>query len=188
MTDTTVSPDAPPGTGEKRGGPRRKLLIGLLLGVLFLGGLAAGAVAYFGPARLIEAFNGQAPAAREGEGEAVELSAPGTAETEGSGQSSVFLMEDHIVNLVSAEGPSTRYVRVRLAIVYDPVLTPIGTLQERKPHLRDAFLGFLSQLTERDLEGSYGLTMLREELLRRARAVTGGRGVREVLITDLVIQ
>lgn len=186
MTDTTVSPDAPPGTGEKRGGARRKLLIGLLLGGLFLGGLAAGAVAYFGPARLIEAFNGQAPAASEGE--AAEPSAPGTAETEGSGQSSVFLMEDHIVNLVSAEGPSTRYVRVRLAIVYDPALTPIGTLQERKPHLRDAFLGFLSQLTERDLEGSYGLTMLREELLRRARAVTGGRGVREVLITDLVIQ
>ena len=188
MTDTTVSPEPSVPTSEKRGGLRRKLLVGLLLGGLFLAGLAGGSLAYFGPDRLMGAISGgtgEAPTTPEGTSDAVTQE---VAQPAGSGISEVFLMEDHIVNLIGDGSGPERFVRVRLAVVYDPGLMPIGTLQERKAHLRDAFHGFLSQLTERDLEGSYGLTMLKEELKRRAVAVAGGRGVSEVLITDLVIQ
>lgn len=183
MTDVTAAPDEPGGTTAKKGATRRRILVPLLIGALFLSGIGGGAALYFGPARLLEALSGP-PQAEQVAAESDEI----TPETPGGGMTEVFLMEDHIVNLVAPEGPSSRFVRVRLAIVYDPALVPIGSLQERKPHLRDAFHGFMSQLTERDLEGSYGLTMLKEELLRRARAVAGNRGIGEVLITDLVIQ
>lgn len=192
MSDTTVSPETPSPSSEMRGGLRRKLLVGLLLGGLFLAGLAGGSLAYFGPDRLMAAIGGGAGTDPFASGVPAEGQTGGPAQADAepaeSGMSEVFLMEDHIVNLVGAGSGPERFVRVRLAVVYDPALMPIGTLQERKAHLRDAFHGFLSQLTERDLEGSYGLTMLKEELKRRAVAVAGGRGVREVLITDLVIQ
>lgn len=188
MTDKIASPEAPAESSEKRNGMRRKLLLGLFLGGLFLSGLAGGSLAYLGPDRLMSAIQGGAATEPVSPEMTAGVETGDAKEPAGSGMSEVFLMEDHIVNLVGEGSGPERFVRVRLAVVYDPSVMPIGTLQERKAHLRDAFHGFLSQLTERDLEGSYGLTMLKEELKRRAVAVAGGRGVREVLITDLVIQ
>jgi len=182
MSDTT-DPSAPISTGAS---PRRVGLRTLLIvGGLFLLGLAGGGVMMIGPDRLMAMVSGTADAPPAPEGEA----APATRGADDlAGGSTVFMMDDHIVNLVSGSGPSTRFARVRVAVVYNPTLMPIGTLQEKKPYLRDAFHGFLSQLTERDLEGSFGLVMIKEELLRRARVVAGGSGIREILITDLVIQ
>ncbi|WP_292290263.1 flagellar basal body-associated FliL family protein [Marivita sp.] len=54
--------------------------------------------------------------------------------------------------------------------------------------LRDAFIEYLSQLRESDVRGSAGFALLREELLRRARAVAPELNAKAVLIQDLVIQ
>lgn len=54
--------------------------------------------------------------------------------------------------------------------------------------LRDAFIEYLSQLRESDVRGSAGFALLREELLRRARAVAPDLNAKMVLIQDLVIQ
>lgn len=54
--------------------------------------------------------------------------------------------------------------------------------------LRDAFIEYLSQLRESDVRGSAGFVLLREELLRRARAVAPDLNAKMVLIQDLVIQ
>lgn len=173
------------GTGKKTF--RRRILAPILFVALFLAGLAGGAVIYFGLDRLLAAIPGdgaEEQVATEDHSEEVE----GDGETVSEGATEVFLMEDHIVNLVAPGSSSSRFVRVRVAIVHDSALLPIGTMQERKAHLRDAFQEFLGQLTERDLEGSYGLTMLKAELLSRTRAIVGGPGIQEVLITDLVIQ
>jgi flagellar FliL protein len=183
MSDSTVPSEPSPTAAKPRRVSARTLLV---VGGLFLLGLAGGAVMMIGPDRLIGMVSGPQADPTPSEGEATEPATRG-AEMEAGG-STVFLMEDHIVNLVSGSGPSTRFARVRVAVVYNPTLMPIGTLQEKKPFLRDAFHGFLSQLTERDLEGSFGLVMIKEELLRRARVVAGGSGIREILITDLVIQ
>ncbi|MFA8388014.1 MAG: flagellar basal body-associated protein FliL [Pelagibaca sp.] len=54
--------------------------------------------------------------------------------------------------------------------------------------LRDAFIEYLSQLRESDVRGSAGFALLREELLRRARAVAPDLNATMVLIQDFVIQ
>lgn len=188
MTDSSVDPEeTTPGSDEKATAPaskKRKGMTVLILVLLFLAGLGGGAVAYIGPARLLSLVippsQQEAPHSEAHEG--TEKQIPDT------GERKTFLMEDHIVNLVSGDGPPTRFVRVRVALIYNPAALPVGTLDASKAQIRDAFHGFLSQLTERDLEGSYGLAMIREELLRRSRAVTGSNAVQEVLITDLVIQ
>jgi flagellar protein FliL len=164
---------------------RKRLLKASLIGGLFLIGLVGGGAAYLGPDRLIAAIRGGDIPDQVTSAQGRVTAAPPMAD---SGERSILLMEDHIVNLISGPGPSTRFARIRIAVVYNPSMIPIGSLQEKRPYLRDAFHGFVSQLTERDLEGTFGLVMLREELLRRARAVTGFEGIREILITDLVIQ
>jgi flagellar FliL protein len=188
MTDSSVDPETPPSTApddasSPKPGRKRGLTV-LILILLFLGGLGGGAVAYIGPARLMSLVTASA----EGAAEKAEPGTSAEAGTVDTGERKTFLMEDHIVNLISGSGPSTRFVRVRTALIYNPVALPAEELDRHKPRLRDAFHGFLSQLTERDLEGSYGLAMVREELLRRSRAVVGSDAVREILITDLVIQ
>lgn len=63
-----------------------------------------------------------------------------------------------------------------------------GTATMPTAELRDAFIEYLSQLRESDVRGSAGFALLREELLRRARAVAPDLNAKMVLIQDLVIQ
>lgn len=56
------------------------------------------------------------------------------------------------------------------------------------PELRDAFIEYLSQLQEFEVRGSLGLTTMRAELLRRARAVAPDLNASAVLIQEFVIQ
>ena len=54
--------------------------------------------------------------------------------------------------------------------------------------MRDSFQDYLRTLDERDLRGSLGLSELKSELLRRARAVSGGEAPREILVSDMIVQ
>lgn len=63
-----------------------------------------------------------------------------------------------------------------------------GQVMMPTAELRDAFIEYLSQLRESDVRGSAGFALLREELLRRARAVAPELNAKMVLIQDLVIQ
>lgn len=56
------------------------------------------------------------------------------------------------------------------------------------PELRDAFIEYLSQLHESEVRGSLGLTTMRAELLRRARAVAPDLNASAVLIQEFIIQ
>lgn len=149
MSDSTA-PTEPSPTGAKPRRVRARTL--LIAGGLFLLGLAGGGVMMIGPDRLIGMVTGTQTATPLSDGAPSEPATRGAETETEAGGSTVFLMEDHIVNLVTGSGPSTRFARVRVAVVYNPTLMPIGTLQEKKPFLRDAFHGFLSQLTERDLD------------------------------------
>lgn len=187
MTDISTDPDTTetvtePETASEPKPKRLRTVLILLL--LFLAGLGGGAVAYLGPDRILALISGPSAASAP----TPEVTASATAEAPDTGERKTLLMEDHIVNLVSGDEPSNRFVRVRTALIYNPAALPEEALETLKPQLRDAFHGFLSQLTERDVQGSYGLAMIREELLRRSRATVGSDAVREILITDLVIQ
>lgn len=65
---------------------------------------------------------------------------------------------------------------------------PSDPMQARQPRMRDAFIEYLSQLSEQDVTGSSGLASTRAELLRRARAVAGNDAPRALLIQDFIIQ
>lgn len=54
--------------------------------------------------------------------------------------------------------------------------------------LRDVFIEYMSQLTEDQVKGSFGMMNLKAELLRRARMVSGDDTPKAILIRDFLIQ
>ena len=154
--------------------------------VLALLGTGGGAVVAIGPANVLGMISGPKEPTEE---EALASADEAPAEEEGEGGADdVLLLDDMIINLVRIEGAVNRYARVRIAIVYDRETLGIGTLEAKRAHLRDSFNDYLSQMTERDLQGTFGLVSLKEELLRRARVVAGQKAITDVLVTDLVFQ
>ena len=96
-----------------------------------------------------------------------------------------------IVNITSitANGkPTSRFLKLNLALVYDPSVEGAGRLEERQLFIRDAYVDYLRQLTEHELKGSAGLARLRADLLHRARVLGETDAPREMLIADMVIQ
>jgi flagellar FliL protein len=99
--------------------------------------------------------------------------------------------DDMIVNItaVTATGRVTsRFLKLKVALVYDQTAEGAENVAGRELFMRDAFQDYLRQLSERDLQGSIGIVNLKAELLRRARAIAESRAPSEVLIADMVIQ
>lgn len=110
------------------------------------------------------------------------------------------------VNLRSdraVDSPADKLMRLRLSVLYDPaaVMIPSGgdgakvtdvdirrQISTEAPHIQDTFVQYLRQVSEPDLQGSYGMEMLKGELLKRARLSVGHDGPRDVLISELIIQ
>ncbi|MFG6084195.1 flagellar basal body-associated protein FliL [Paracoccus litorisediminis] len=63
-----------------------------------------------------------------------------------------------------------------------------GALDAKHARIRDAFIEYLSHVSEGEISGSAGMANLRSELLRRARAVTASEAPTAVLIQDFIIQ
>lgn len=96
-----------------------------------------------------------------------------------------------IVNItaVTARGQATsRFLKLNVALVYDPKAEGADRLPERQVFIRDSYIEFLRQLTEADLSGSAGLAQLKGELLHRARLLADTDAPQEILIADMVIQ
>lgn len=83
--------------------------------------------------------------------------------------------------------PIRRFLKADLALVYrDEAGAKHG--EDKRTHLRDAFVDYLRQLDGRDIAGSAGLARLRADLLHRARVLMGPDAPVQVLIADLVMQ
>lgn len=96
-----------------------------------------------------------------------------------------------IVNIssITARGEATsRFLKLNIALVYDPGMQGAERLAERQVFIRDAYIDFLRQLSENDLSGSAGLAQLKSELLHRARLLAETDAPKEILIADMVIQ
>ena len=85
-------------------------------------------------------------------------------------------------------GQTSRFLKLNMLMVYDESVEGADRLIAREIYLRDSFQDFLRQLHVSDLTGSYGLAMLKTELLRRARAVGHTDAPHEILIADMVVQ
>ncbi|WP_045320008.1 flagellar basal body-associated FliL family protein [Limimaricola cinnabarinus] len=172
---------------------RLRLILLVLLSVLALGG---GLVAAVGPARIMELAGlgggDEAGAPDDAEAEKVDAAskdAPSPLATDPSRMAMPF--EEIIVNITAttASGRQTsRFLKLDLALIYDQAASDAARLQERQVYMRDSFQDYLRTLDERDLRGSLGLADLKSELLRRARAVSGGEAPREILVSDMIIQ
>lgn len=79
-----------------------------------------------------------------------------------------------------------RYLKVGVTLVHLPEAAAL--IQQREDYVVDAYQAYLRQVTPEEVEGSLGLMRLKAELLRRARAVVGDAEVRDVLVTELLIQ
>ncbi len=96
-----------------------------------------------------------------------------------------------IVNIssITARGEATsRFLKLNIALVYDPSIQGAERLAERQVFIRDSYIDFLRQLSENDLNGSAGLAQLKGELLHRARLLAETDAPKEILIADMVIQ
>lgn len=83
---------------------------------------------------------------------------------------------------------SSRFLKLNIALVYDPNAEGAERIEERQIYIRDSFVEFLRQVTERDLDGSAGLAFLKSELLHRVRLLSESDAPKDLLIADLVIQ
>lgn len=98
--------------------------------------------------------------------------------------------------------PRPRVLSTRLSIVYDQAYDEanedktrvdedgreLSGLAAEEPFIRDAFIRYLREVHERDISGSAGMREMKAELRKRARAAIGSDAVKDVLISDLVLQ
>ncbi|SFP65370.1 flagellar basal body-associated FliL family protein [Tranquillimonas alkanivorans] len=191
---SSASPDAAAAAEySTRGTFVRRVGVVLLLAFLSAAALAGGIAASVGPQALVDFILQREPtpdAAPAPEGAAPADEGHG-AEEETAKTFAVMPFDEIIVNITSTTASgrrTTRFLKLNVALVYDDKAHDAGMIEERLLYMRDAFQDYLRLLTERDLQGSLGLTRLKAELLRRARAVSGSDAPREILIADLIIQ
>jgi flagellar FliL protein len=181
--EEAAAPDEAPVPAPRRRFRKLKgALLTILLGTL---GLAGGLVAAMGPRDALALITGApAPAAEMAE-----------ADTAGHGAAAQSLVvtpfQEIIVNITATTATgrqTTRFLKMNIALVYDGMAEGAGHVEERKLYLRDSFQDYLRQLGERDVQGSYGIAMLKSELLRRARAIAASDAPQDILISDLIVQ
>lgn len=153
---------------EPAGKPRGKL--GLVLGLL-------GAVV-LGGAGFQAAKSGMIdPGALLGGGAAHE------AHTAAAPAASFVAMEPILVSL----GPEARAKHLRFAGQLDVAPEATAAVQAEMPRIVDALNTYLRAVEVRDLEDPAALTRLRAQMLRRVQTVTGAGEVRDLLVTEFVL-
>lgn len=194
------APESKDSKGDKAA-PGRSLLTLVLVPLMSIGALFGGLVAAIGVDGLMGLVSSSEKQAvsengATGEAEAAKAEKPGKTSSHdvAKAEYGIINFEDMIMNIggfTKSGEKTTRFMKISLSLIYDQ--EPDSEDQEdlvaaQELFMRDVFQDYLRQLTERDLEGSIGLVRVREELVRRARAIVGNEAPREILIGDLIIQ
>jgi flagellar FliL protein len=96
-------------------------------------------------------------------------------------------MPDVLVNLSSAGGDRTQYLKVKIALEL-PDEAVSAQIQPIMPRLLDTFQTYLRELRPTDLDGSAGLYRLKEELTRRVNVAIAPNRINAVLFKEIVVQ
>lgn len=91
-----------------------------------------------------------------------------------------------LVNLAS-DGRKQTYLRVIATLELEPGVE-VDLARDQAAAVIDGFQAFLREMRPRDLSGSAGLMRLKEELLVRANGAFSEPVVRNVLLTEFLIQ
>jgi flagellar FliL protein len=159
--DATLVDDAKP---ARRGG--RGLIIGLVAAVaLGGGGFYASWSGLVDPAALF--------------GGAADAPASGSVPTDVA----FVAMEPIMISL--PPGSSARHLRFSGQLEVDPAVAP--EVAALSPRILDTLNTYLRAVEVADLENPAALQRLRAQMLRRVQVVTGEGGVRDLLITEFIL-
>lgn len=162
MSETVVS-DAEPSVPPKR-------RLGLILGVV--GAVVLGGGGFYGArSGMID------PGALFGGSE------PGRPEASARLAADFVPIGPILVSL----GPGARSKHLRFSGQLDVAREHVAEVQAQMPRVTDALNTYLRAVEVRDLEDPAALTRLRAQMLRRAQTVTGGGHVRDLLVTEFVL-
>ena len=161
----------------KKGGKKKLIIIAAGALVLLLGG---GGAAFF---MMSGGEDPPAAAADAGEAGAVEggESAPVAAAVP-----VLMQLPDILVNISGQQRGST-FLKVGATLQLESAAS-LPHARENTARIVDAFQGFLREMRPSDLAGSSGLLRLKEELLVRSNVALDDAPVRDVLLTELLVQ
>ena len=168
MTDTATTASAEP-PAQRGGGLRRSLLIGLPLGLL------AGGAAFYA------AYSGIMASPFEQETSAAPWQEdPQAAEAERP----AFLPLDPMIIML---GPSAggRHLRFRATLEVAPGSGDL--VQAQIPRVLDVLNSYLRAVPIAEIESPSSLATLRSQMLRRVQLITGNGAVRDLLISEFVV-
>lgn len=170
--------DAPEGEEAPKGKSKKKLIIMVAAAVLLLGGGAAAYFLVFAPSPEAEMTTAQVEA--EAQAEASEVAVGALA---GFGY---FSLPDMLVNL-SNDGSRQVFLRMEATLELTSP-SDIGDVKTRAKAIVDGFQTFLREMRPTDIAGSGGIVRLKEELLVRANDAIGRDVVRNVFLTEFLVQ
>lgn len=168
------------GEDEEGGGKKKvsgkKLILFIVLPLLVLIGAGAGLL-----------FSGMLDPLFGGD-EAAETAEAGgeEAEPEDTGPGYFMPLDEMTVTLRSS-GSKPVYLKLQTTLELDSQEDE-KRITQVQPRIKENFLLFLRELRVEELEGSEGTYRIREELLRRVNRAAQPVKVRNVLITDFLIQ
>lgn len=165
MTEAALpAPDDAPRKGGRGG-----LLIGAILAIV-LGGAGFGTV-YAGLVDPLAISRGGSPK-------------PVTAGHGAEAGGEIFLPLDPIT-VSLAPGQGARHLRLAATIETAPGLMP--TVEAFKPRILDVLIGYLRAVDVAELEDPAAMPRLRAQMLRRVQLVAGGDDVRDILVTEFIL-
>ena len=85
-------------------------------------------------------------------------------------------------------GPGSAKAVLKALEAHPPDCLLIEAPADAASVLRDSYVEYLSQLKLSEVEGSAGMSTIRAELLRRARALYPKDAIKEVLLQDFLVQ
>lgn len=164
MTEAAPSPNRRP----------KAALIGVLVALALAGaGFAATYLGFFDPAAFLP---------RRASGEAA--GAPTAVTGHGEDDSTIFLpLEPITVSL--APGQAARHLRFTATIETAPgALEAVAAV---RPRILDVLNSYLRAVDVAELDAPAAMPRLRAQMLRRVQLVGGGANVRDVLITEFIL-
>lgn len=180
---------APQETGKKRFSKKGIIRI---VAVLFLAGasITAGLIGSIGLGGVGNLFFGTESSESEQEAQKEKEEDKNVETMITDDKLKIIDLDEMIVNITgttAAGRKTTRFLKVKVSIVYN---THEGDnkITSRKAFLRDSFQDYLRQLDEKELVGTLGFINLKAELLKRAQAIVNSDEVKDILISDLVVQ
>jgi flagellar FliL protein len=102
-----------------------------------------------------------------------------------TGMGPLYTFDTFVVNLNDPGG--SRYLRMSMDVEADNNIV-IKEIEERKPQLRDTVISILSSKSYADVSTTRGKLAVKEEIIRRFNLILRGGKLRNVYLTEFVVQ